>query len=296
MQLRGIRLTTGRIASRYEGQHAPEPARNALYALAVPGTALAPGADEHQEAPQRVGAEAVHVLLRVDHVAPALAHLLPVGPEYGPLVPQAGHRLVEVDQPEVPHDLGEEAGVEQMQYGVLDAAGVLVDRKPLLPPFGVERPPIVVRREVTVPVPRGVHEGVHRVRLARGWTPAAGALRIVEGRVELEGRLARRHELGFLGEQDRQVFFGDGHYAAFVAEDHGYRGAPVALAADQPVVKPVCDRGLAGASLLEPGRHPLPALGARGAVEPVGVDHRALAGVRLRRALLRPSPAALSRS
>src|SRR5215210_8991633 len=168
-----------------------------------------------------------------------------------------------------------------MQYGVLDAAGVLVYRKPLLSPLGVERSLVVVRRKVTVPVPRGVHEGVHRVRLARGRPPAAGALRVIEVRVELEGRFARRHELGFLGEQYRQVLFRDGNGAAFVAEDYGDRGSPVALAADQPVVQPVRDRGLAGAAFLEPGRDLLVALGARSAFEPVRVDHRALAGVGL---------------
>src|SRR5919107_2317010 len=168
-----------------------------------------------------------------------------------------------------------------MQYGVLDASGVLVNREPLLSPLGVERSLLVVRREVTVPVPRGVHEGVHRVRLARGRAPTAGALRVVEVRVELEGRFARRHELGFLGEQDRQVFRGNGDRAALVAEDYGNRGSPIALAADQPVVQPVRDCGLTGAAFLEPGRDLLLALGARGAVEPVRVDHRTLASVGL---------------
>src|SRR5919107_317708 len=168
-----------------------------------------------------------------------------------------------------------------MQYGVLDASGVLVNREPLLSPLGVERSLIVVGREVAVPVPRAIHEGVHRVRLASGRAAAAGALRVVEIRVELEGRFARRHELGFLGEQYRQVLLGDGDRAALVAEDYGDRGSPVALAADQPVVQPVRDRGLAGAAFFEPGRDLLLALGARGAVEPVRVDHRALAGVGL---------------
>src|SRR5919107_5791688 len=168
-----------------------------------------------------------------------------------------------------------------MQYGVLDASGVLVNREPLLSPLGVERSLLVVRREVTVPVPRGVHEGVHRVRLARGRAAAAGAFRVVEIRVELEGRLARRHELGFLGEQYRQVLLGNGDRAALVAEDYGDRGSPIALAADQPIVQPVRDCGLTGAAFLEPGRDLLLALGARGAVEPVRVDHRTLASVGL---------------
>src|SRR5829696_2337170 len=107
-----------------------------------------------------------------------------------------------------------------MQYGVLDAAGVLVHREPLLSPIRIERSLIVVGREVTVPVPRGVHEGVHRVRLARGRAAAAGALRVVEVRVELEGRFARRYELGFFGEQYRQVLFGYWDDAALVTEDY----------------------------------------------------------------------------
>src|SRR5215207_372170 len=167
LQLRRVCLAAGGIPSGHEREGAPEPARDTLYALAVPGTAFVPRTDEHQEAPERVGAEAVHVLLGIDHVAPALAHLLPVGSEYVPLVAQAGHRLVEVDQPKIPHNLGEEAGVEQVQNGVLDATCVLVHGEPLLSPFGIERPLIVVRRKVAVPVPRRVHEGVHRVRLAR---------------------------------------------------------------------------------------------------------------------------------
>src|SRR5215216_3816093 len=163
LQLRRVCLPPRGISSDHEREGAPEPARDTLYALAVPGTAFVPRTDEHQEAPERVGAIAVHVLLRVDHVAPALAHLLTVGPEYVPLVAKAGHGLVEVNQPKIAHNLGEKAGVEQVQNGVLYAAGVLVDGEPLLSPFGIERPLVVVRREVTVPVPRGVHESIHRV-------------------------------------------------------------------------------------------------------------------------------------
>src|SRR5215208_2657630 len=281
LQLRRVCLAARGVTPCHEREGAPEPARDTLYALAVPGTAFVPRTNEHQEAPERVGAEAVHVLLRVDHVAPALAHLLTVGPEYVPLVAKAGHGLVEVNQPKIAHNLGEEAGVEQVQNGVLYAAGVLVDGEPLLSPFGIERPLIVVRREVTVPVPRGVHESVHRVRLACGRAAATGTLGIVEVRVELQWRFACGHELGFLWEQDRQVFFRDGDDAALVAEDYGDRGPPVALAADQPVVKPVGNRSLSGAALLEPCRHLLLALGARGAVEPTRVDHRALASVGL---------------
>src|SRR5215213_6539034 len=279
LQLHRVCLPPRGIFSHHEREGAPEPARDTLYALAVPGAAFVPRTDEHQEAPERVGAIAVNVLLRVDHVATALAHLLPVGPEYVPLVAKAGHGLVEVNQPKIAHNLGEEAGVEQVQNGVLYAAGVLVDGEPLLSPFGIERPLVVVRGEVTVPVPRGVHEGVHRVRLACGRAAATGTLGIVEVRVELEGRFARGHELSFLWEQDGEVFFRDGGDAALVAEDYGNRSTPIALAANQPVVKSVSYRRLSRAALLEPGCNLFLALGARGAIEPTRVDHRALAGV-----------------
>src|ERR687892_349533 len=49
--------------------------------------------------------------------------------------------------------LGKKAGVEQVQYGVLDATGVQVHRKPLLSAHGIKGSLVVVRREVTVPVP-----------------------------------------------------------------------------------------------------------------------------------------------
>src|SRR5688572_31999222 len=101
LQLRRVCLAARGVPPCHEREGAPEPARDPLYALAVPGTAFVPRADEHQESSERVGAEAVHVLLRVDHVAPALAHLLPVGPEYVPLVAQAGHRLIEVNQTKI---------------------------------------------------------------------------------------------------------------------------------------------------------------------------------------------------
>src|SRR3712207_9089586 len=66
-----------------------------------------------------------------------------------------------------------------------------------------------------------------------------------------------------------------------VTVDYGYRGPPVALARDQPVVQPVRHRGLAGAGLLEPPDHAhLRALHAE-AVEEAAVDRPSLAYVRL---------------
>ncbi len=73
-------------------------------------------------------AQLVDQIVRVDDVAARLGHLLVVLAQDDALVEQPQERLVEVDQAHVAHRLGEEARVEQVHRGVLDPAGVLVDR------------------------------------------------------------------------------------------------------------------------------------------------------------------------
>ncbi len=66
---------------RVEG-HVPgasQEAVDALDALRVPGTALVPGAHEHEEEAHRVRAVAGHQLVGVLDVAAALAHALAIG-------------------------------------------------------------------------------------------------------------------------------------------------------------------------------------------------------------------------
>ena len=85
---------------------------------------------------------------------------------------QIGERLAEVaDQADVAHQLGEEARVQQMQDGVLDATDVLVDAA--LAPVGdalVDHRLIVVRAAVAQEIPRGFDEGIHRI----GFAPRLG--------------------------------------------------------------------------------------------------------------------------
>src|SRR5919202_4034161 len=219
VELSWIRLRPRRVAPAHEREGAPQKPRDALDAAPVPGTALVPGAYEHAEAARRLGAVAVHEVLRVDDVAAALAHLLRVLAEDDPLVEEPGERLAEVYEAQVAHDLRPEAGVEQVHDRVLDAAGVLVHGEPPLSCLRIEGSLVVMRREVSVPVPRGVHERVHRVGLPLGGTATPGALRVPEALVPLERRLARGHELGVLGEQYRQVLLGDGDGAARAAVD-----------------------------------------------------------------------------
>src|ERR1700731_2966198 len=90
---------------------------------------------------------------------------------------------------------GVEAGVQQVQDGVLDPADVLVDGHPVGHGVLVDgrfgRPRVAEALEV----PRRVDEGVHGVGLALGRPPAYGAGGVQEALVVPKGRLTGRPEL-----------------------------------------------------------------------------------------------------
>src|SRR5688500_19137446 len=92
-------------------------------------------------------------LVRRDLRAPALAHLGPLFGQDHALVAQAQERLPVLDQAQVADDLGEEAGVEQVEDGVLDAAAVEIDRGPARGRLRVEWTGLVLWRRVAEPVP-----------------------------------------------------------------------------------------------------------------------------------------------
>ena len=162
----------------------------------------------------------------------------------GALVEQPRERLAEIDQPHVPHRLGEEAGVEQVHDGVLGAAGIDVDRHPVLDLFRVEGRLGVMRAGVAQEIPGRAHEGIQGIRLALGRAAALRAGGIDKLLVVFQRRFAGGFELGVLRQQHRQVFLRHRHDAAFRAVDHGDGRAPVALAGDQPVAQLVADRAL----------------------------------------------------
>ena len=82
---------------------------------------------------------------------------------------------VKLDEAHVEQHLGDEARVQQVQDGVLDAADVRVDGSPLVRPRGVEKASVgVVRGEEAQEVPRAVDEGVHRVGVAQGGLAGLG--------------------------------------------------------------------------------------------------------------------------
>ena len=188
-------------------------------------------------------------LLRRDDVALRLAHDLAIRVEHHALAQQVGERLVEVEQPHVAHHLREEAAVQQVQDGVLDAADVLVDRHPAVRARRIERRGVVVRIGVAQVVPARARERVHRVRLATRLATALGAGAFRETLVR--GQRLAGGQVDVLGQADGQVLFGNRHNAAGRAVNGGNRVAPVALARDQPVAQAELDLATAAAHVLE---------------------------------------------
>ena len=146
---------------------------------------------------------------------------------------------------------------------------------------GVEGRVLVPRVGEAQEVPRRVDERVHRVGLADGRAAAHGARRVQEALVEAQRRLAGRPELDVVGREHRQLVVGHRHGAVVGAVDDRDRAAPEALPGQQPVAQAVVDLALADALLLEPVDRLGDGVGLVEAVEPLAVDGRAVADVRL---------------
>ncbi len=69
-----------------------------------------------------------------------------------------------------------------MHHGMLGTTGVLIYGAPGINELAINRAEFVCWREVAIPVPRGIDEGVHRVGLA-----LAGAAALRAGNVEPRG-------------------------------------------------------------------------------------------------------------
>ncbi len=287
-------LGHGRIFARWlvtvehQGPNTVQPAGDAVYPAVVPLSPLLPRPDEHQVHPYRVGAYLGDVVVGGDDTALGLAHLLPLGDDY-PLVEQPGERLVEIHHAQIADGLHEKAGVQQVHGGVLGTAGVLVHRQPVSHLVRVGGAVPVARAAVAQEVPRGAHEGVHGVRLPPRRGAAGGARGVNERFAVLQRRLSGRAELGVLRQQHRQVFLRHRHQAALIAVNHGYGGAPVALAGDEPVSQAVAHLPPAVALLLHEIGYRLDPLPAGHAAEAVRVDHGARLGIGLGQLLPRPS-------
>ena len=133
----------------------------------------------------------------------------------------------------------EEAGVDQVHSGVLGAAGVGVYRHPVVVLGRVKRTLGVIRAEVAQVIPAGAHEGVHGVGFAFSGTTANWAGGEAPGGVQLERAFARGQPFYVIWQQYWQLILWNRHSAACGAVNHRNWGAPVALAANEPVVQAV---------------------------------------------------------
>ena len=198
------------------------------------------------------------------------------GAEDHALVDEALERLAGADVAEVEQDLVPEAGVEQVEDGVLGPADVEVDGQPVVGGGAGERRGVVLRvhEAQVVPAAAGpLRHGVGLTEAAVGVDPRAGLAE--RGLAGLAGL-----EVVELGEGDGQLGLGDGHDlvvalgGGVVDEREGL--APVALPREQPVAQLVGDAAAAEALGLEPGDHGLLGLRGREAVEEAGVDGEAV--------------------
>ena len=225
---------------------AVEEAVRAFDALVAPLEVAVDRCGEQDEEAGRVGAVLRDDLLRRDDIALRLRHLRTVLEDHA-LRQEVRERLIEVDEAGVVQDLREEARVQEVQDGVLDAADVLIDRRPVIDLVLGERLLVVVRVRVAQVVPRRADEGVHRVRLARRIGAALRALAVDEALARRQWRQRALVKRDILWQHDRQVFLRHEDFAAVRAVDDRDRRTPVALARDEPVAQAEVDAALAEA-------------------------------------------------
>ena len=141
-----------------------------------------------------------------------------------------------------------EARIDEVQDGVLHAADVLVDGEPVVRLRRIEGCGRVLRVGVAVEVPTGIDEGVHGVGLAarRATADRAGGVDEIGDAAQRRAALLRdlhlrgkQHGKRALGQRDHAA--GRDSRVAVGAVDHGDRRAPVALAADAPVLQAICN-------------------------------------------------------
>ena len=179
------------------------------------------------------------------------------------------------------HRPREEAGIEQMQDRVLDAADILIDRQPGVGDVGRRRR----RLRSTGSVKRAKYqdefdERVHRVGLAPRRPPHCGQATCFQVGWRSSG-LPGASKVTSSGSAPAGPRPGP-ERAASLAMDDRDRAAPIALARNAPVAQLVIDLTLrpaadCPASRLEPARDLLLGGGDRHAVEEARVDHHPVA-------------------
>ena len=146
-----------------------------LDALVLIIAALFVRTQKHEVRADGVGAILFDELVRDDRVALALGHFGAL-PDDCAMGTEAAEWLIEVEVAQIMEGHRDEAGVKEMQDGVLVSADVTVDRQPTPHERTVERHIIVIRRRVAQEIPGAVQERVRDVGLSASGCSALGTI------------------------------------------------------------------------------------------------------------------------
>ena len=216
------------------------------------------------------------------------------------LVDQSLERLDRADDTQVVEHLVPEAGVQQVQHGVLDAADVQVDAAvgravashPVLLRSRVGDDIIAERIDVAQVVPARPGPLRHDVEVTGIGLGAVAKVDIdvapLLGATQWRFRLGVLVELPWcpideLGQVDRKVVVGERDGVAVLVEHDRNWFTPVALAGKEPVAKLCGDRALTSLDLFEVSDHRRLRLVDAHTVEEATIDRRAVANVGLAR-------------
>ena len=301
-----VLLGNGLVRRRHlrEVPHAVEEALAALHRVVGPGRNLFEVADEHDIKAHGVRAVGLDHIVGIDDVAEGLRHLhrrtqcliavlgnesvllllrgdvadvVRVLAENHAVARALGIGLLRVHDADVVQELMPEAGVEQVERGVLHAAVVPVHGAPVILRLVGDERLVVVRVHIAQEVPARPRPLRHGVGLALGGAAALRAFRVDpvghlgDGALAVVGRLVALD----LRQNERQLLLGNGHPAARRAVDQRNGLAPIALAGEHPVTQLVVDLLMAPALLDGILLHRGDGLLDGHAVEEAGVDHDA---------------------
>ena len=257
--------------------HTVQEPLGALDGIVGPGSGLLKVADEHDIKPHGVGAVLLHDVVGVHHIAPGLGHLLAALTQDHAVAGALGIGLLSGHHADVIEELVPEAGVEQVQRGVLHTTVVPVHGRPVVQRLLGGQGLVVVGVHIAQEVPGGTGPLGHGIRLTLGRAAALGAGgvdpvgHLGEGGLAGIGDLVRVH----LRQQQGQLILRQRHPAALGAVHQRDGLAPVTLAAEDPVTEFEVGLGTANAVLRHPLLHGGDSLLDGQAVQEAGVDHDA---------------------
>ena len=268
----------------YHILHAPDPVQEPAAtpcALCTPGYGLIKCAHKHLIEPEGICAHLLHYIVGIDHVAPGLGHLFAVLAQYHAVAGALFVGLLGGHYAYIIEELIPEAGVEQMQRGMLHASVVPVHGHPVFEGFTACKLLVVVGVAVAYEIPAGARPVGHGVGLAvcRAAALGAGGLYPVGCAGQCGGAVVGGLKVLYLRQLQRKLTVGQGYPAALIAVYEGYGLAPVALTGKYPVPQLVVYLFFAYALLLQPLYHGGDSLLYGKTVEEAGVYHYAALNV-----------------